>query len=227
LDDAETRERLKREKKEKEEAEKGSARALRMARRAGDGDETLLSTSTSSKAEEKKQDKKTGSKKRASPVDVEATTASAPLSEAQEVAEEAVLPSIEAPSSGKDDTVPAANLISNPKESSSSNDSDPAAAKSEDLKKDAEAEQQRPGEDVSHSPKRRKTSHSSNRPLSSRSKFHEQLSTDNLIDGGKQVHDSNTAGTADESNPLPTSAASLESSLAHAAEEAMEEEIVL
>ncbi|KAI6850542.1 SET domain-containing protein [Hortaea werneckii] len=229
LDDAETRERLKREKKEKEEAEKSSARALRMARRAGGGDESLLSTSTSSRVEEKKQEvpKKSGSKKRARTVDVEANTASAPLSEGQEIAQEAVLPSIEAPFPGKDDTVPAGDFSSNSKESSSSNDSNPAETKSESLNKDADAEQQRPGEDVSHSPKRRKTSHSSTRPLSSRSKFHEQLSTDNLMDGGKQAQDSKFADPVDESNPLPTSAAALENSPAPAAEEAMEEEIVL
>ncbi|KAI7631245.1 hypothetical protein KC319_g16506, partial [Hortaea werneckii] len=229
LDDAETRERLKREKKEKEEAEKGSARALRMARRAGGGDESLLSTSTSSRVEEKKQEvpKKSGSKKRARTVDVEATAASAPLSEGQEAAQEAVLPSIEAPFSGKDDMVPATNLSSNSKESSSSNDSNPAETKSENLNKDADEEQQRPGEDVSHSPKRRKTSHSSNRPLSSRSKFHEQLSADNPTDGGKQVRDGQFADAVDDSSPLPPPAAALENSPAPAPEEAMEEEIVL
>ncbi|KAI6867400.1 SET domain-containing protein [Hortaea werneckii] len=227
LDDAETRERLKREKKEKEEAEKSSARALRMARRAGGGDESLLSTPTSSRVEEKNQDKKTGSKKRARTAGAEAPTASAPLSERQEAHQEAVLPSIEAPFSGKDNTAPGPNLSSNLKESSSSNDSHSAETKSEHLKNDADAEQQRADEDVSHSPKRRKTSHSSNRPLSSRSKFHEQLSTENLMDGGEQVQDSKFADTVDESNPLPTSAAALENSPAPAAEEAMEEEIVL
>lgn len=235
LDDAETRERLKREKKEKEEAEKGSARAMRLARRAGGGDENLPSTSTSSRVEEKKREvpKKTGSKKRARTVEVETTAARASLSDGQEVAEEAVLPSIEAPSSGKekDDMVSAANPSSNLKDSSSNTSSDHAEKQSEDLKKDADAEQQRPAEEAAHSPKRRKTSHSSNRPLSSRSKFHEQLSTDDLRDEVTRVQDSKTAGTDDESNPLSTTAATSGSGLdnppTHADEEAMEDEIIL
>ncbi|KAI6950173.1 SET domain-containing protein [Hortaea werneckii] len=235
LDDAETRERLKREKKEKEEAEKGSARAMRMARRAGGGDESLLSTSTSSRVEAKKQEapKKSSSKKRARTVDIETTAARAPLSDGQEVVQEAVLPSIEAPSSGKekDDMVSAANPSFNLKDSSSSTSSDHAEKQSEDLKKDADAEQQQPGEEAAHSPKRRKTSHSSNRPLSSRSKFHEQLSTDNLRDEVTRVRDSKTAGAVDESNPLSTTAATsgsgLDNTPIHAEEEAMEDEIVL
>ncbi|KAI7375696.1 SET domain-containing protein, partial [Hortaea werneckii] len=234
LDDAETRERLKREKKEKEEAEKGSARAMRLARRAGGGDENLPSTSTSSRVEEKKQEvpKKSSSKKRARAMDVETTAARAPLSDGQEFAEEAVLPSIEAPFSRKekDDVASAANLSSNPKDPSSTG-SDPAERQSEDLKKDANAEQQRPVKEAAHSPKRRKTSHSSNRPLSSRSKFHEQLSTDNLRDESTRVQDSKTVGVSDESNPLSTTAAisgsGLDNSPTHAEEEAMEDEIIL
>ncbi|GAB1735568.1 hypothetical protein NU219Hw_g4145t1 [Hortaea werneckii] len=235
LDDAETRERLKREKKEKEEAEKGSARAMRMARRAGGGDESLLSTSMSSKVEDKKQEvpKKSSSKKRARTADLVTTAAGAPLQEGQEVAEDAVLPSIEAPFPGKekDDVVSAANLSSNSKDSSSSTGLDPAEVQSEEVKKDADTEQQRLEEEVAHSPKRRKTSQSSNRPLSSRSKFHEQLSADNLKDAVTRVQDSKTVGTGDESNTLSTTAATsgseLDNSPGLAGQEAIEDEIIL